>query len=370
MGRTIGTEHEYSINDSQFNPLPISDCIIQEVSGNIADEVPFGDLLLSKELQKHAIELIPQRPALSLKALEASLQSGVDRLHRIFGERYRFMGLGMHPLLTLDQTTYWDHDEGEYYRAYHRLFNIWQHGWLNIQALQINFPYRDQEEMLFLFNRVRALMPYLVAVSAASPFVEGRATSRMDNRLVYYRENQRQIPLICNDILPERIKSPRDYVEINRRIYRDLKEQDAGILCREWVNSRGVIVRFTRCCLEVKAIDEQECLHSDMAMTAFLLSLLRCGDLDLEEDESALRDLLERAIETGTRDLKPELEGLFGRAWDAAGPEERSYLPLVRERIERGSLAEVLAERCRQAGEIRAVLPEVADSLRFNRPLL
>ena len=48
----------------------------------------------------------------------------------------------MHPLLTLEQTTYWDHDEQDYYQAYDRLFNIKQHGWLNIQALQINIPYR------------------------------------------------------------------------------------------------------------------------------------------------------------------------------------------------------------------------------------
>lgn len=369
-GMTIGTEHEYSINDQEFNPLPISDLIIQEVGGDIADEVPFGDLLLSKELQKHAIELIPRRPALSLRALEASLYRGVQQLHSIFGDRYRFMGLGMHPLATLDQTTYWDHDEGEYYRAYDRLFDIWQHGWLNIQALQINFPYRDLEEMVILFNRVRALMPYLVAVSAASPFVEGQATSCMDNRLVYYRENQRQIPLICNDILPERIESARDYVDINRRIYRDLKEQDARILCREWVNSRGVIVRFTRSCLEVKAIDEQECLHSDMAMTAFLLALIKSRDLDLEEDETALRELMERAIASGTRDLKPELENLYARAWDAASPEQRHYLPLIRGRIEGGSLAEVLAVRVQKGKDIRALLPEVAECLRCNRPLV
>ena len=53
-----------------------------------------------------------------------------------------------------------------------------------------------------MFNKIRSLIPYLVAVSASSPLVEGKTTSYMDNRLVYYRENQSQIPVICHDILP------------------------------------------------------------------------------------------------------------------------------------------------------------------------
>ena len=251
-------------------------------------------ILVSKELQKHAIELIPARPG-SLSYLESNLYQGLCELYRATNHEYGFMGLGMHPLLNLEETTYWDHDEQEYYQAYDRLFNIKQHGWLNIQALQINIPYADKEELVAMFNKIRSLMPYLVAVSASSPMVEGKLTPYMDNRLVYYRQNQAAIPEICHDILPEKLHSVDDYVQINRQIYSKLKKCNAEILCREWVNSRGVIVRFTRRCLEVKAIDEQECLHSDMAFSAFLLALLR-SDIALEEDESALLDMLEEAM--------------------------------------------------------------------------
>ena len=31
----IGTEHEYSINDKDFQPLPISDRIIERISGEV-----------------------------------------------------------------------------------------------------------------------------------------------------------------------------------------------------------------------------------------------------------------------------------------------------------------------------------------------
>jgi len=364
----IGTEHEYSINDSDFNPLPISDKIILRISGRIDDEIEFGGIKVSKELQKHAIELIPAKPS-SLSVLEENLYAGFKNLYQALNGEYRFLGLGMHPLLTLDQTTYWDHNEQEYYEAYDRLFNIRQHGWLNIQALQINIPYKDRLELVSMYNKLRSLLPYLIAVTASSPFVEGRSTGYADNRLIYYRENQKQIPLICNGILPQKLKSVDDYIRINRCIYDDLKRCGADILCREWVNSNGVIIRFTRKCLEIKALDEQECLHSDMAMTAFILALLR-SDLQIEDDESALKDMMEKAIKSGTEDLRPDLVRLYKKADTVATEEEKRYLPLVRARIENGSLAEVMQRRYRESGDIRSLLPDLEASLRENRPYI
>lgn len=362
----VGTEHEYSINDVDFCPLPISDKILEGLHGSVEHEVDFGGIKVSKELQKHALELIPARPG-GLRFLEENLYRGLTELYRATGYKYKFLGLGMHPLLTLDKTTYWDHDEQEYYHTYDRLFNIHQHGWLNIQALQVNMPFRSKDEMVQIFNKIRSLIPYLVAVSASSPFVEGGLTGKMDNRLIYYRENQRQIPSICNDILPERLSSADEYIRINRGIYKELRAYGADILCHEWVNSRGLIVRFSRSCVEVKAIDEQECLRSDMAVTAFLLSLLH-SDIALEEDEGTLRSMLEEAIEKGTAAFRPELERLLRAAQSSASNEERGYLPIIARRIEQGSLAELMAQRFRETGEIKPMLSDMEWCLRENRP--
>jgi glutamate---cysteine ligase / carboxylate-amine ligase len=368
VGTKVGTEHEYSINDRSFTPLPVSDRILEKIHGSVEHEVDFGPVKVSKELQKTAIELIPARPG-TLVEIEDMLYQGLKKLYAALDYRYKFLGLGMHPLLTLDQTTYWDHDEQEYYQIYDRLFNIRQHGWLNIQALQINVPFGDKQNLVAMFNRMRALMPYLIAVSAASPFVEGKLTSYADNRLVYYRENQKQIPSITHDILPEKLSSVDDYIKINRGIYASLRGCGADILCREWVNSRGVIVRFSRGCLEVKAIDEQECLKSDMAITAFLLALLR-SDLSLEEDESSLKSLMEEAMRNGTENLKPELERLYKAAYETSTEEERRYLPLVKHRIKKGSLAEVLRWQYKDSGDIRSLLQRLEEALGENKPYL
>lgn len=367
---SIGTEHEYSINDKEQRALTVSDRIIERIAGRLDHEVAFGGILVSKELQKHAIELIPQRPG-SLSYLENNLYQGLCQLYRATNHEYAFMGLGMHPLLKLEETTYWDHDEQEYYQVYDRLFNIRQHGWLNIQALQINIPYHGEEELTAMFNKIRSLMPYLVAVSASSPLVEGKTTPYMDNRLVYYRQNQAAIPDICHGILPEKLEKVEDYVKINRGIYTQLKKQGAEILCREWVNSRGVIVRFTRSCLEIKAIDEQECLHSDMAFSAFLLALLR-SDLVLEEDESSLLSMLEEAMRRGTAALQPELERLLRLAEKSATKEEKRYLPLIARRIEQGSLAELMVEKLQETGagveQIKDLMRQIQWCLKENRP--
>ena len=362
----IGTEHEYSINDKNYRPLAISDKILQQISGEVQYEVPFGGIRVAKELQKHVLELIPANPG-SLSLLEENLYHGLCELYRATNYEYGFLGLGMHPLLTLDQTTYWDHDEQEYYQAYDRLFNIRQHGWLNIQALQINYPYESPDDLVTAFNKIRSLIPYLVAVSASSPLVEGKTTSYMDNRLVYYRQNQAQIPEICHGIIPEKLDRMEDYVRINQDIYEELKRCRGEILCHEWVNSRGVIVRFTRKCLEVKAIDEQECLHSDMAISAFLLALLR-SDLELEEEESHLLAMLEDAMRHGVAGMRPELEKLLRIAQKSATIEEMRYLPVVAKRIEQGSLAEIMAQRLKEGGEIEPMLAEMEWCLKENRP--
>jgi len=365
---TIGTEHEFSINDPQFNPLPVSDIILKNICGSYESEILFGDVKLGKELQKTVIEMVPRNHADSIAVLEEQLMKGVRKFSRVFRDRYQLLGLGMHPTLKLAETAVWDHDEGEYYEAYDRLFTIRQHGWLNIQALQVNLSYSGEKDLVTQFNRLRSMLPYLIAVTAASPIVEGRSTGMADNRLHYYRENQKEIPLICNRIVPEKIDSVSDYRREQEEIFAELKKRDAAILCEEWVNSGGIIIRFSRKCLEIKALDEQDCIRSDMAVCAFIQSLLRCRALPGETDQDMLLALTEDAIRDGTAAFRPELQQLYTRAWDHATPEERLYLPVIEERIEHGSLAEIVRNRFEHEREIAPILSDLSVALKTNVP--
>lgn len=364
---TIGTEHEFSINDTDFNPLPESDRIIKAICGRYESEILFGETKLGKELQKTVLEFIPKAPTDNLAALESQLVQGIGKFYHIFRDQYTLLGLGMHPTAVPARIPVWDHDEGEYYAAYDRLFNLRQHGWMNIQALQINLSYRNDRELISLYNRIRTLLPYLVAVTASSSIVEGRLTGSCDNRLLFYRENQKEIPLICNRIIPEKIASVADYRLVQEKVFRELRARDAEILCEEWLNSSGLIIRFSRKCLEIKALDEQESIHSDMAVGAFVRSLLRSRTLPVETDQDVLLELIETAIHTGTAGLRPELAKLYERAWAHATEDEKHYLPVIEERIRHGSLAEVIRDRFSDDGEIVPVLSDMAGCLRHNR---
>lgn len=367
---TIGTEHEYSINDPVFSPRAVSDEILREICGRYESEILFGEVKLGKELQKTVLEMVPREPVEELAVLEAGLTKGMARFNRIFGSRYHLLGLGMHPTARPADIPVWDHDEGEYYEVYDRLFNIRQHGWLNIQALQINLSYRNEKDLISQYNRIRVLLPYLIAVTASSPVVEGSPTGYCDNRLRYYRENQKEIPLICDRIVPGRIRSVADYRSVQEEVFAELRARDADLLCEEWVNSSGLIIRFSRKCLEIKALDEQESIRSDMAVCAFVRALLRCRTLPVETDHGALLALTEDAIRMGTAAFRPDLKALYDAAWDRATADERMYLPIIRDRIAHGSLAEQIRDRLSHGEGIVPVLKEMAAALRNNRPYL
>jgi len=364
----IGTEHEFSINDAAFVPQPVSDEILRSICGSYEAEILFGDVKLGKELQKTVLEFVPKSPSDTIAGLERQLVRGITKFYHIFHDRYSLLGLGMHPTLTLDQTSVWDHGEGEYYAVYDRLFDIRQHGWLNVQALQINLSYASEKELVTLYNRTRVLLPYLVAVTASSPFVEGSLSPDNDNRLLFYRANQEEIPLICNGIIPEAIRSITDYRRLEGEIFAELERHNAAILCEEWANSAGMIIRFSRQCLEIRALDEQECIRSDMAVAAFVRSLLRCRRLDLPTDRETLIMLLNDAIRHGTAAFRPELERLYTAAYDSATADERQYLPVIRERIRHGSLAELVRKSVSGGSPVTPLLTELSSCLRTNRP--
>lgn len=365
-----GTEHEYSINSRDLDPLPCSDRILAEAGGSPDREVLVAGATIGKELQKSVLEFVPLHPSHRVSVLESQVFSGITEFYRRFSDRYTLLGLGMHPTLSPDPGLAWDHGEREIYQEYDRLFSLRQHGWLNVQAFQVNLEYADGDHLVRMFNRARSLVPYLVAVSAASPFVEGRVDGALDSRLIYYRENQARIPEICDGIVPRPIASVADYEERLSGIYSLLRQEGADILCEEWVASFGVIVRFSRPCIEFKVIDEQECVFSDMALCAFIRALMRAGDAPLEEDQRSLLAMTEDAIHRGTAGLEDELSRLFRHATDAATPEERRYLPLVGSRIEEGCLASVLVERYRETGDLKGIMGELAGCLKENRPYL
>ncbi len=135
------------------------------------------------------------------------------------------------------------------------------------------------------------------------------------------------------------------------------------------MNSSGLIIRFSRRCIEVKAIDEQECVKSDMAICAFLSALIR-SDVQMEEDREALLDLTDLAIQKGTVPLRPELLRMLSKAKKSATGDETKYLNIIEDRIINGNIAERMKERFREEADLAGIMSSMELTLRTNQPYI
>lgn len=159
-------------------------------------------------------------------------------------------------------------------------------------------------------------------------------------------------------------------------------------------------MRFSRRALEIKALDVQECIKSDIAIAAFtrgalrgLVRRLQTNGLTLPEHSTLVHDL-NATIREGSRGsvyashlrsngaagnrrttAQRILETLLEPARADLPPEERHYLRIVEDRIRRGSLSECISHQVRRrarhgdpAPAIRAVYGELMDCLDRNVP--
>jgi len=337
------------------------DKIIKDVYGRIVNFVEFGNFTFGKELQLHVIEVKPNRPFKSPKVFEETMHWAVLTLNDVLKRRYgaRLLGTGMHPTLRLDETAVWPHRHKQIYEAFSRIFNIKQHGWLNIQSFQLNLPYVNEEKAVLMHNFLANICAYLPAISASSPIYEGRLGECVDNRLHFYMENQKEVPSVAGRVIPEYVQSFRQYKrDIIGRYSRDLAEAGAHpcILNKDWVNSRGVIIRFERKALEIRVMDEQECVKSDVALSCFVRALLRGllkasvpllpTEVLAEDFKAVVKDGLEaKVLHPDGPTARHVCRRFMKIAWENATAEEKEYLPLIEKRVEHGNLSDVIKER-------------------------
>jgi carboxylate-amine ligase len=103
------------------------------------------------------------------------------------------------------------------------------------------------------------------------------------------------------------------------RIYAELAPYDPeGILCEEWVNSRGAIARFERNTIEIRLLDTQESPYSDLAIASLLVEVLKklvAGEWSSSAQQNeypteALHEILLATIRDGDQAILEQLEYL------------------------------------------------------------
>jgi gamma-glutamyl:cysteine ligase YbdK (ATP-grasp superfamily) len=390
--QVLGPEHEFSVIDEKLQPLPIVDKVIKDVHGRIVNNVDLGEFSFGKELQAHVAEFKANQPFCSPEVFEETMHNAVLRILGFLEKRYgaRLLGLGMHPSLLLDKVKVWSHRDRQIYEALSRIFNLNQHGWLNIQSFQLNLPFENELEAVRLYNALANLLPYLPAIAASSPIYESKIGDYVDNRLHFYLVNQAEVPSITGDIIPEYVSSFEDYEKTTIRQYsEDLAKVNAPrcLLNKEWLNSRGAIIRFDRRAVEIRIMDEQECVKSDVALSCFIRATLR-GILHHQEEfeylpHNVLVNNLSAVIRDGLDALVQHPKGstarqvcrhLYRIAEENASSEEKKYLGIIKRRIEEGSLSDLILKEVTKkvlktdlGDAIFTVYSSLASSLERNR---
>jgi gamma-glutamyl:cysteine ligase YbdK (ATP-grasp superfamily) len=322
------------------------------------------------------MEIKANQPFESPIEFEQTMQTAVSTLSQI-GQKYGAMllGTGMHPLLKLQGTGIWPHYHKKIYQQYGKIFDLNQHGWLNIQSFHLNLPFQKEADAIQIHNQLVNLCAYLPAISASSPIYEGKNGSDIDNRLQFYKVNQKEIPSISGDVIPEYVSSLVQYKrDVIERYSQDLANAgaDKTLLHREWVNSRGVIFRFDRCALEVRVMDEQECIKSDVALACFVRATIR--GLNASNVELLSHDVLVKDFNKIIKDgLNAEVSSPHGKtarqicqyylriAMEHATEDEKKYLWLVKKRVEEGSLSELIHERVLRRAQKTSFYQSIID---------
>ena len=280
-----GIEIESMVVDAEtLEVRPVVDELLRAANGGEAWVEDFDDGAIgwSNELVAHVIELKTNGPAPGYAGLAGRFLESTRRLNERLAEGWnaRLMPSGMHPWMEPPrETRLWPHEHGPVYRAYDRLFDCRRHGWANLQSVHLNLSFADEHEFGRLLAAVRLVLPWIPALAASSPVVEGRATGLLDNRLEFYRTNSERIPAMTAAVIPEPIYGVEEYHErVLRRLGRDLAAAGADEALqggREWTNARGAIARFDRMAIEVRLIDAQECAAADLAVAAAVSGLVR-----------------------------------------------------------------------------------------------
>lgn len=397
----MGLELEYPIVDASLAPKAVVEDVLRMVHGRRTSDAEYRNVGFGNELAAHVFEIKTLHPQRSLTRAERELVAGVRHIARILDRELgaRLLPTAMHPLMRPKDATLWRRAGQRIYRAYDRIFDTRGHGWLNVQATHVNLPFGSERETVLLHNAIACVLPYLPALAASSPIVEGDIGPDLDNRLRFYQSNQRRIPVVAGDVIPEFVTSFRDYRRrVFQPMYRALDRVPGGnVLQHEWVNSRGAIMRFMRRAIEIRVLDTQECVKADVAIAAFIRGALRWMVTELESgrmqlpEHAVLVDDFNRVVRRGRwalvaaphlpassaqRPASSVLAPLLESAADHLSADERPYLNIIQDRLENGSLAErivaAVRRRAPRAGArrqsvIAEIYGELAECLVGNR---
>jgi carboxylate-amine ligase len=388
----FGVELEYMIVSSKsLNVSPIADRLMVSAVGKPEAETIFGSIAWNNELILHLIEFKTAEPATSLEGVDLLLDEEVKRAFDFLkAHDALLLPTGMHPWMNpKTESRLWPHEGKEIYQTFHDLFDCYRHGWANLQSVHLNLPFQDDKEFKELHAAIRFILPLIPALSASTPFAEGKKSGFHDYRMEVYRTNAVKVPRITGLVIPEPINSKDEYDEkILQPIYNDLAPIDKDeTLQEEWVNARGAIARFERNTIEIRVIDTQEHPTADLAVLQAIVHLLKkligknvadkMNAISTEDLSNLFRDIIKNGEKTKIS-LKPYLD-IFGEKSSISAQDlwkkvvaDLKLEPRFKERLDiilmEGTLATRLLHRFEKGEKLEELYRHLSMSLSHGKP--
>ncbi len=339
----FGIELEYMIVDKDtYDIKTIADEVLKQVAGEYVQEVDRPRINWSNELALHVIEVKNKDPEPDIQDLLKDFQVEVKAIQdQLQAHNATLLPGAVHPWMDPETAKLWPHSNKVIYNSYDRIFGCKGHGWSNLQSMHINISFNSDEEFHKLHSAIRIVLPLIPAICSSSPVIDGKKAEKLSSRLSHYLNNQRRIPSIIGQVIPEAVTSKADYQEkILKPMYKDIAPLDTeNVLQHEWLNSRAAIAKFKYGCIEIRLADVQEAPIKDLATASFFTSLIK------EIATNSFVDL-QKADQIHETDLKAILLKTASDA-DSALIEDKAFLGLFRKdkSLSAGQLLQDIYER-------------------------
>lgn len=281
MLESFGLELEYMIVDRRtLQVRPLVDRLLQpDPEQGVASDIERGDMVWRSELATHIFELRSAKPVRNLAKLKRRIKAEIKAVNKLLKEQdAMLLPSGAHPFMDpRSEAQLWQHDRQEVHQLCHELFDLKTHSWSNVYSAHLEVSFHNDDEFAKLHAAARLLLPIIPALSASSPFLEGRYTGFLDSRMEAYLHAQEKHPDLMGSLVPEAVYSQEDYYrEIYGPIVKVLAEHDpARILDHQHMNTRGAVPHFERNMLQLRVMDTQECPSADLAIAEFVVAVLR-----------------------------------------------------------------------------------------------
>jgi hypothetical protein len=285
------------VDQKSLDVRPIADRLFAKVSQEGSDEVAGEKVTWCNELVNHVVEFKNGFPVSDIANSDLDFHKEIMRANDVLASMdARLIPGGAHPWMNpQNETKLWPFGSKEIYEAYNRIFNCSGHGWSNLQSSHINMSFSTDEEFGKLHAASRAVLPLVPMLYASTPFLDSKIQPYLSSRLYYYMENQKIIPEITGECIPEPVWDLQSYKkEILGKIYKAVEKHDkTGVLLEDWVNSRGAIPKLDTGRIEIRLADNQECPLADISLSLFIIKIIKNI---IEERWCSLKDT--RALST------------------------------------------------------------------------